>query len=245
MISLIVNQTIIDDPQNLLIFNITASNKGSQTYGFNGNLQLQTNSGKLYGTFPSSVTYAISWPASGHPHPFPGGDIPPGGKMTGEVAFRIPSNETASMLVYRDTYHNVNATASIPLASSWVSEVIGTGAVTITPSDLECGSGGGAGACFTGQYEILNDSLLGSADFFTGQVIGVQVTIFLGAGQGTLLGFTATSGVSAFQVVSWTQFDCTGGNPTCSQWTFDIYLTTTPGASYYGGPDIVISLQQG
>lgn len=243
-ISIVVNQTIIDDPQNLLILNLTASNTGSQAYSFNGDLQLQTNSGKLYGTFPASVTYAISWPASGHPHPFPGGSIPAGGKMAGEVAFRIPSNETASMLVYRDTYSNVNATASIPPASSWVSEVQGTGAVTITPSDLECGFGGG-GACFVGQYEILNDSLLGSADFFTGQVIGVQVTIFLGAGQGTLLGFTATSGVSAFQVVSWTQFDCTGGNPTCSQWTFDVYLTTTPGASYSGGPDIVISLQQG
>ena len=244
-ISIAVNQSILDDPQSLLILNITVGNAGNQNYTFAGDLQLRTDSGKLYETFPSSVTYAISWPASGHPHPFPGGVIPAGGEMTGEVAFSVPSNETAAALVYEDPYSGVNATASVPPVSSWVSEVQGTGTVTITPADLECGNGGDSGVCFTGQYVLLNDSILGSADYYTGQVVGVQVTVFLGAGQGSLLGFTAISGVSAFQVVSWTQFDCTGGNPTCSQWTFDIYLTTTPGSSYSGGPDIVVSLQQG
>jgi hypothetical protein len=244
-ISITVNQTIVDEPQSLLILNITAGNAGNQNYTFAGDLQLRTESGKLYETFPSSVTYAISWPASGRPHAFPAGVIPAGGKIAGEVAFSVPSNETAFALVYQDPYSGVNATASIPPVSSWVSEVQGTGTVTITPSDLACGFGGELGACFTGQYVLLNDSILGSADFYTGQVVGVQVTIFLGAGQGTLLGFTAISGVSAFQVVNWTQFDCTGGDPTCSQWTFDIYLTTTPGSSYSGGPDIVVSLQQG
>lgn len=250
-IGMVVNQTIVDQAQAcygsmgcseaMYIFNMTVTNTGTQNYSFNElNLYLRTNGSTLYGTYP--FVYAIDFPASGHPDGLPGGNIQPGGKIAGEEGFKIPISEVPTQLVYQDVYSDVNATADVPAPTSWVSEVVTFGAVSIAPPDLECGNAGSTeSVCFTANYGGMNSSLLGSADYFTGQVMAFNVTIFM-TGQGALLGVKVMSSIAAFDLVGYTALECTGGSPTCSQWTFDVYFTAEPGLSYYGTPALTILL---
>lgn len=252
-VSMVVNQTIVDQAQAcygsvgcreaMYIFNMTVTNTGTQNYSFDDlNLYLRTNGSTLYGTY--LLVYAIQFPASGHPDGLPGGNIRPGEKIAGEEGFKIPINEVPRQLIYQDVYAGVNATADIPAPTSWVSEVVTFGAASIAPPDLECGNAGSTEPpCFTATYGGMNSSILGSADYFTGQVMAFNVTIFM-TGQGALLGAKVMSSIAAFDLVGYTALECTGGSPTCSQWTFDVYFTAEPGLSYYGTPALTILLTE-
>jgi len=57
-------------------------------------------------------------------------------------------------------------------------------------------------------------------------------------------GAKVMSSIAAFDLVGYTALECTGGSPTCSQWTLDVYLTAEPGLSYYGTPALTILLTE-
>jgi hypothetical protein len=250
-----VNSTIMDRAQSVMqcgqeagcgyiiyIFNITVANTGLQADGFNDfDLRLQTNTSSLYGTY--AYVYAIESPANGRPHPMQSPvDLAPGQRVSGEEGFQIPLSESPTELIYPDPVTGANITADIPAPTSWVTEVVTDGDVSIAPSDLACPSSS-QGACFTAQYEGLNDSYLGSADYFTGEKMAFQVTVNLGGGQAVLLGVKITSSVAGFELQGFTPFDCTGGtSDSCTAWTFDVYYTVQPGLSYWGSPALTVLL---
>jgi hypothetical protein len=253
-ISMFVNQTIMDRAQAcydsvecssmIYIFNMTVRNTGTQEYHFNDlNLFLHTNGSTPYGVYP--IVYAIQYPASGHQHEMPGVSIQPGGTIAGEEGFKVPSNEVPTELAYQDEYAGVNVTASTPPPTSWVSEVITFGAVSIAPPGLECSNVGNSNepACFTATYTGMNSSILGSADYFTGERMGFTVTINLGAGSGSPGTVLVHSDVAGFAVTGITAPECTGGSGTCSTWVVDVYLVPQPGLSYYGTPALTAILQ--
>lgn len=253
-ISMIVNQTIVDQAQAcydsagcteaMYIFNMTVTNTGTQDFSFNDlNLYLRTNGTTLYETY--ALVYAIEFPASGHPDGLSGNNIQPGGKIAGEEGFKIPANEVPKQLVYQDVFAGVNATADIPAPTSWVSEVVAFGAVSIAPPDLECGNVGNINEpeCFTATYAGLNSSFLGSTDYFTGQRMAFVVTINLGAGSGSPGTVLVHSDVAGFAVTGITAPECTGGSGTCTMWVVNAYLVAQPGLSYYGTPALTVVLQ--
>jgi len=146
------------------------------------------------------------------------------------------------MLLFPDET-GTNVTADVPQQTLWVSEVVTFGDVTIAPPDMGCGSS--TGVCFTAQYVGLNQSVLGSSDYFTGQKMAFQVTVSLGAGQANLLGLKITTSVGGFSIAGYTAFDCTGGTAgSCTAWTFDVYLIAQPGVSYWGTPALTVLLTE-
>ena len=253
-IDMVVNQTIVDQAQacygslecneEMYIFNMTVRNTGNQEFYFNDlNLHLRTNASSLYGV--SYLVYAIQSPASGRSHELSSSTIPLGGKITGEEGFEVPNNEVPTQLVYQDAYSGVNMTAVTPSPTSWVSEVVTFGAASIGPQDLECGNSGNINQpmCFTATYAGMNSSLLGSADYFTGEKMGFTITITLGAGSGSPGTVLMHSDVVGFNIISITAPECLGGSGSCTNWVLDVYLVAQPGLSYYGSPALTVILQ--
>jgi len=253
---MVVNTTIVDRAQAVMqcgqeagcngviyIFNITVTNVGGQNDTFNDfDMKLQTNSSTLYSTYP--IVYAIQNPASGRPHPMPSPvTLAPGQGASGEEGFYVPLNESPVSLLFPDET-GVNVTADVPQPTLWVSEVVtGPGDVSVAPPELACGSS--QGVCFDAQYVGLNQSLLGSADFFTGQKMAYQVTVSLGAGSANLGGVKITTSIGGFEIAGFTPFDCTGGTAgSCTSWTFDVYLTAQAGVSYWGSPALTVLLTE-
>ena len=255
LLNLVVNTTIVDRAQAVMqcgreagctsmiyIFNITVTNVGGQNDTFSDfGLVLQTNSSALYHTYP--IVYAIQSPATGRslfmPSPI---TLAPGQRASGEEGFDVPLNESPVSLQFPD-YNGAEVTADVPQPTLWVSEVVTFGDVTISPPDLACGTS--QGVCFTAQYTGLNESTLGSSDYYTGQKMAFEVTVFLGAGQANLGGLKIMTSVGGFTVAGYTSFDCTAGAAgSCSAWTFDVYLTAQPGVSYWGSPGLTVLLTE-
>ena len=255
-LSMTVNATILDQAQAcagsanctsvIYILNMTVRNTGGQDCGFNElNLHLQTEAGNSYPTYP--IVYAIQDPADGRSHAMPSPvSLAPGQSAAGEEGFDIPANETPETLVYQDW--NINASATIPQPSSWVSEVVTTGEASISPNYLSCSDPGNSQvqSCYTASFEGMNNSILGSADYFTGEVMAFQVSISLGKGPspgpepGTV---TVESTITEFAVENVSAPQCVGSDPTgCTSWEVDVYLVIQPGLSYYGSPSLTVIL---
>jgi len=258
-IAMVVNATILDAGQAydecgnstgcdrmIYIINMTVFNTGMQGYTFNElDLRLKTDAGNTYPTYP--IVYAIMFPANGHPHPLQTTETEPGTRTAGEEGFEIPSSASPTQLLYQDPYAGVNATANVPPVTSWVSEVSTVGEASIWPSDMLCGAIGNdqQPLCYTATYVGMNHSILGSADYFTGEVMAFNVTLTLGKGQvGPSPGTVAIrSAISAFFVKHVFAPQCVGGvTESCENWTIVVLLVPEPDVSYYGDPNLTVSL---
>ena len=259
-LGLYVNSTILDAAQAydscggvvgctdvIYILNLTVANLGSQTYGFNDlNLLLETNTSNTYEYF--AMVYAIQSPANRHPHSIQATSLQPGQKITGEEGFEIPTVQSPSRLLYDDPYAGLNLSANIPPVSAWVSEVVTDGSASISPNYLSCDDPGNGQvqSCYTASYSGMNSSVLGSADYFTGEVMAFQVSISLGKGPspGPAPGTVAVrSSIASFFVKEVTAPQCAGSDPSgCTSWIVDVFLVPQPGLSYFGSPALTVDL---